>query len=249
MEPPTTRRHSVRALRPGLTSLILDDVLPFRAREFLRGLHDRRRLELLLREGADYSFAPFLKYRCLFVHVPKAAGISVAQSLFGCKAGGHRSLTRYRVALGSSFVDRSFKFTVVRNPWDRLVSAYFFLKNGGMTPRDAYWSQRYLAGFDCFDDFVTGWLTPARAQRQQHLVPQCRYLAGRDGRIGVDCVGRFENLAEDFGRIARRLGISAGLAELNRSRHDDYRDYYSERSRRIVGEVYGEDVRALGYEF
>ncbi|MFP4354891.1 MAG: sulfotransferase family 2 domain-containing protein [Phycisphaerae bacterium] len=81
--------------------------------------------------GQKYTFYPFDKYRCIFVHIPKAAGVSVCQTLFGNLAGGHDTIEKYQKVFSWSDYKRYFKFTFVRNPWDRLASAYRFLRKGG----------------------------------------------------------------------------------------------------------------------
>ena len=69
-----------------------------------------------------YSYEPYDRYRCIFVHIPKAAGMSVCRSLFGNLAGGHATLADYQIIFARAEFERYFKFTFVRNPWDRFVS-------------------------------------------------------------------------------------------------------------------------------
>ncbi len=67
----------------------------------------------------------------------------------------------------------------------------------------------------------------------------------------MDFFGYYENLQADFAFISRKLGINATLAEANRnaSREKDYRQYYTEASRKIVADFYADDLRILGYDF
>lgn len=78
-----------------------------------------------------YSLKPFDLYRCIFVHIPKAAGISMSRALFGNFAGNHKSVETYQRIFSKKEFNSYFKFTFVRNPWDRLFSAYIYLKRGG----------------------------------------------------------------------------------------------------------------------
>ena len=51
-------------------------------------------------------------------------------------------------------------------------------------------------------------------------------------------------------RIARRIGVSEKLPHQNKSaKGGGYRDFYSEKSRKIVGDYYQKDVELLKYEF
>ena len=84
---------------------------------------------------ADYGLAPFDQHRCIFVHVPKCAGVSISRSLFGSLVGTHIAMKSFQLIYTEEEFARYFKFAFVRNPWDRLVSAYRFLKRGGMTAR------------------------------------------------------------------------------------------------------------------
>lgn len=88
------------------------------------------------------------------MHVPKAAGISVATTLYGNMAGSHTPLSRDELVFSRRDFERYFKFTFVRNPWDRLYSAYTFLKNGGRNQSDEAWTRSNLGGFSDFESFV-----------------------------------------------------------------------------------------------
>ncbi len=204
------------------------------------------------REMTDdgYSYQPFDERRCIFVHVPKCAGISVCRALFGNLAGGHADVRRYRVIFGATRFSRYFKFTFVRNPWDRVVSAYTFLKQGGMNERDRAWAKSHLVDYPDFDSFVTGWLSPESARSQLHFRPQLDFLCERSPELLVDFVGYFETLESDFDKIRERLGCGDELPKTNQSnRREDYREYYSARTKEIVARVYRDDIHALGYDF
>jgi hypothetical protein len=66
------------------------------------------------------------------VHVPKTAGVAISLALFGNLAGEHASIRDYQTIYPKSVFERYVRFTFVRNPWDRLLSAFSFLKSGGM---------------------------------------------------------------------------------------------------------------------
>lgn len=208
-----------------------------------------------LRHGHDgpYSIKPMLERGCLFVHVPKCAGIAVSHALFGNRAGGHLALSNYQLALDARQYEALFKFTVVRNPYDRLLSAYRFLAGGGMSVQDAAWAAQTLPGYKCFSDFVERWLTPERADGVLHFRPQVCFLRIPGQRhIAVDFVARHENLPSDFRRLCERL--KAGDIPLERHNPSsppdtDYRVSYTDRARQIAAQVYHEDLEQLGYTF
>lgn len=208
-----------------------------------------RHLKLLrTREIDGYSLAPFDRYRCIFVHIPKAAGVSVSRKLFGCLGGGHAPLADYAGVFSPHEFNTYFKFTIVRNPWDRLLSAFVFLKKGGFNQEDARWSSKHLSSYSDFNTFVKGWVNRKSVWTKQHFYPQS-YFVELNGKINVDYVGRFENINEDFAVVARRLGIEGELDHLNGTGKKNYRDYYDKESGEIVADVYRDDIALFDYRF
>ena len=144
---------------------------------------------------------------------------------------------------------RYFKFAFVRNPWDRVVSTYFFLKRGGLNPMDRAWAKDNLSGFRRFDDFVNGWLTAENASSWVHFKPQHTWICDDAGRCQMDFVGRFEDIDRDFDVVAKRVGCGRTLEKGNRSQHRHYSEYYTPAVRDRVAEVYSADVELFGYEY
>lgn len=198
-----------------------------------------------------YSCRPFDERRCIFVHIPKCAGISVCQSLFGNIAGGHDSIRSYQLMFSPHEFSEYFKFAFVRNPWDRLVSAYLYLKEGGRVESDRAVAAKSVKPFKDFEDFVRRGITQKPIRKVFHFRPQVQFICLLRNRPALDFIGRFETLNEDFAYITRRLNVQATLQQLNRtaSKQRDYREYYTEETARIVGEVYADDVKVLGYSF
>lgn len=198
------------------------------------------------------TLAPYRQNRCIFVHIPKCAGVAVADSLFGRDCGGYLKMRYYRLLFSPQEYQDYFKFTFVRNPWDRLVSAFHFLRDGGITERDRTWNEANLAGYEDFDHFVRKGL-PRRAVRSWiHFIPQIDYLRTPwTSKLPVDFVGRFEHLERDFKIVCQRLGRTADLVVANQGkpRKADYRGYYSSTTQRIVEQYYIDDIRTFGYDF
>lgn len=194
-----------------------------------------------------YCLRPFDEREAIFVHVPKAAGVSVSRCLFGGLAGGHTTIAQYQVVFRPAEFRRYFKFTFVRDPWDRLHSAYHYLRQGGMGEPDRRFAEANLQ-FASFDEFVRRWVDERNVKRYVHFVPQHRFLClpGRR-KPAVDFIGRFENLAEDYEAVRRRIGGGEPLVHANRSERGDPADEYTEESRAIVARVYRRDIEMLGY--
>lgn len=197
-----------------------------------------------------YTLRAFDEYRCIFVHIPRTAGISVAMALFNHLAGGHVDARYYRRIFGSDFW-KYFKFTFVRNPYARLVSAYEFLKRGGhpASPNDQRFRDEILCEYTDFSEFVLRWLEPNRRWLRPHFRPQHEFVRlGR--RLVMDFVGHVECLQDDFCTVCKQLGIKATLEHLNDTgpRRTSLEEYYaSDAVIQRVREVYAMDFEMLGY--
>jgi len=196
----------------------------------------------------------FDEHRCIFVHIPKCAGISVCQSLFGNNVNltaGHHNLKRYQIVFAPREFRDYFKFAFVRNPYDRLVSAFFFLKKGGLNQTDKAWGDRNLSAYDSFDVFVKAWVNPRNIRSALHFHPQCDYICLEKNRPAVDFIGYYENLEADFQLVCRKLKTDSPLLSMNRNpaRGMDYQAYYTDETKAIVADVYADDLRVLGYAF
>lgn len=196
------------------------------------------------------SLKPFDDTRSIFVHVPKCAGDSIKKSLFGDDfTDVHRTFDEYLNIFDPKSLKSYFKFTFVRNPWDRLVSAFFYIKSGGCGENDRIWFSRELAHFKNFDEFVRGWLNKDNIWKLWYFQPQYYFILERRGKIEMDFFGLYENLGEDFGYISKRLGVNCPVQHMNKRKHEDYRDYYNEETMKIVADVYDADIKLLGYNF
>ena len=82
-------------------------------------------------------------------------------------------------------------------------------------------------------------------------MPQYTFIAEPNGKVKLDFIGRFENLANDFEHICSRLEKPSTLKHKNptRSKHKDYRSYYNARTIDIVSRLYAKDNKLFSYEF
>jgi hypothetical protein len=81
-----------------------------------------------LRGPKSYGVKEMIALKTIFFHIPKTGGLSIAEALFGNRAAGHIRAEDARLIFGAWGFQRFFKFCIVRNPWDWLVSAYHYLK-------------------------------------------------------------------------------------------------------------------------
>ena len=192
----------------------------------------------------------FHKTKSIFVHIPKCAGVTVNQSLYGDWTGGHRTASSYQHRYPTQYKDY-FTFAFVRNPWDRLVSAWKFCNTSTFTKQSDLEWQQLLTEFKSFEDFVLNWLFLENIEKHVLFVPQSKFLFDKNGIISLNHVGRQENFNDELAIIAESLDIPLTIQTKNRSRipNDDYRHYYTTEMVDRVNTVYNTDIKLLDYHF
>jgi len=128
-------------------------------------------------------------------------------------------------------LEEYFIFSVVRNPWDRLVSiASHFEIPLKVLVNDI---DRYRK-----DEGV-----------RVHALPLHLYTH-LDGTPFVDVICRFERLQDDMNLCFDRMNIARKtLAFVNQSRHEHYTSYYTASEIKAVESIYGKDIDYFGYTF
>ncbi|WP_165793775.1 sulfotransferase family 2 domain-containing protein [Hyphococcus luteus] len=198
--------------------------------------------------GEEANVAAFFRTKTIFVHIPKTAGISVVLSFYGDTISmAHTRLRMFRLLFTEEEFDSFYKFAFVRHPTDRLISAFNFLKGGGITQDDSAFADAHLAPYDDFSSFVRKWLTPASAYSYVHFVPQHDFVMIR-GKPGLDYIGRFESLAEDYEHIRHATGIGEALKKYNVRNQSKTRPDLAPDVRRIIETVYEKDFELFDYQ-
>lgn len=133
-------------------------------------------------------------------------------------------------------------FTLVRNPWDRMVSYYHWLR----TQRFDH-PATHLARTLGFSDFLNH---PATG-RTFRAAPYEAYTRAADGTQRADLFLRLEHLDTDLPRLEAHLGFALHpLPHVNRSeRRRDYRGYYSDEDAAVLARMCAADIARFGYRF
>jgi len=186
----------------------------------------------------------------IFVHVPKAAGTSVSQALYG-RPLDHLRAREIRSVCPGDF-QRLFTFSLVRNPWARTLSAYRFACSGGTAVAGIRDAQRYQGpAFRSFEAFLEEWLVHQDLQRIDKVFrPQGYFLMDAAGQVMVEHVGRVEAMQETVAVLQRRLGRQLDIPRMNALSHgQDFRAAYRNPGCiEHVARLYREDIVNFGYQ-
>ncbi len=146
---------------------------------------------------------------------------------------------------------QAFKFTFVRNPWDRFVSLYMYFTT--YTPKrvGSPLADRWEGNVPTFDEFTMNFeeICESRIDIRNHAMKQTDF-AYHDGYKFVDFVGKFENLKKDFEHVREVLGLTKEpLDHLMKTDHPHYSNFYKEDTKKKVAELYAEDIDYFGYRY
>lgn len=172
------------------------------------------------------------KHKAVHIHISKCAGQSVERA-FGQPIGQHHLKPAIIRSIGQGKWDDYYKFTFVRNPWDRLVSMYHYRRK----------HQRHLIKGRSFDAWIRQIFVEYHPKVHQH------YWIADDGKLFVDFVGKVESMASDFDKVCRIIGAEASLPHVNKSKHEHYASYYDDETKELVRRECAQDIEMFGYTF
>jgi hypothetical protein len=224
-------------------------------------------------------------YPLIFFHIPKNAGVSIRRILeidtkmhpfnFSRTTNLGIDIKKYT---DPEIFKSYYKFTVVRNPWDRMVSLYHFRKKENdlfmhnMSAGKVFGPDGTIWGFKkwilnseikavknnkVLFDLAEG-KKPTKTKRtegflREHIdfINQLDIITDLDDNFLVDKILRFETLSEDWNRMLKYLKIHPipQLPRKNYSGHIHYSDYYDDDLRDFVGALFRKDIEVFDYQF
>ncbi|WP_353474452.1 sulfotransferase family 2 domain-containing protein [Salipiger sp. H15] len=205
----------------------------------------------------------------IFVHIPKTGGTALARALEARarrddiligdtpkalkrkarlraltprgRLWKHATLADIDGVLTPGEIAAMRRVALVRNPWDRMVSYYHWLRAQGF----AHPAVTLAQGLG-FDEFLLHPQTTATLRAW----PAARYLRDVTGADRGDIWLRLEHLQEDLAAFEAHLGFAVEMGRENASeRLRDYRGYYTEATASHIADACAEDIARFGYRF
>lgn len=176
----------------------------------------------------------YVNTKYLFVHIPKTGGNAIKKTKFfinNCEYFHHDFITK----ITQTYM-KSFCFS--RNPYDRLVSAYFYLKKGGMNEWDREVGDR-INKYKTFKDFCKN---IELFKEDIHFCPQYKFISNKT------IVLKYENIDNDYNNFIVSEGFEKeNLKKVNTSNHHSYLRYYDTESADLIYKAYEKDFKTFRY--
>lgn len=206
----------------------------------------------------------------IFVHIPKTGGTSLSLALEAkamkddvligdtpkainrrnrikdVKTSGHlwkhSRLTDIYGLVTQEQIQSYFVFTIIRNPWDRMVSYYHWLKDQKFDHPAVKCAHDHS-----FSEFLSD---PATRQSLQNDAVE-NYISDCNGADCCNFYLRLEFLQQDIKVMEQQLDVKlADIPHDNQSIRDkDYTGYYDAQTRDIIGTVFADDIDKFNYSF
>lgn len=210
------------------------------------------------------------KHKFIFISNGKTGSTSIENALSKYQEGeylnlaipdlftkGHIPAVLLKQLVKKEIWNNYFKFSFVRNPWDWVVSQYFYnfheKPQKDQTKKSKHSNSPSTEDKTCLttDDIykLYNFLKQYRGIPDAETLLQHNYIYNSNGVKQLDYVGKFESLNADFQGAMDKIGIHAILPVLNNSKHDYYKHYYNHETIELVKILYEIDIKSFDYEY
>jgi hypothetical protein len=180
----------------------------------------------------------------IFIHINKTAGTSIGKAI-GLPVKDHLTAREIIARIGKDKWNTAYKFTFVRNPWDKVVSHYEYRRKKNKT----HIATQNIAFRDWVKMTYGEEKNPVYYDNPKSFQPQVEWLKDDEDKISIEYFGKFESINEDFNHVKQIIGIDTELPHLNASKRVDYRSYYDDETHETVARWFHEDISYFGYSF
>ena len=187
-------------------------------------------------------------YPSIFIHIPKCAGSSIKEMLqdLNEKEDIHSKLKDDIKVLKEKNIkniDKYFIFTVLRNPWDRMVSYYFFYKDIIKTNEDIAVKAKkfnFKNWIDCIYENPT---------KFSFMYDNYLDYISYENNVIIDYTINFHEFSKDVEFLKELLRFNAPTLHINPSKHEFYKKYYSDKEIEMISEIYKRDIEFFDFSF
>lgn len=204
----------------------------------------------------------------LFIHIPRTAGTTIeylmniplnSKNLYGWgsdhKAKQHFTAEKICTIIGETYFDKCFKFTIVRNPYDRMISEYYW--DFRMSSNDPHFIERGKLGYksgQTFKQFLESISIIVKEKKYDenlffdHFRPQYEFVSIND-KICVNEVGKFENISEYVKSLIKNHDFDENkLRHHNKGNYNKNINHYDDPvCIKIINELYAKDFELFDY--
>jgi len=190
--------------------------------------------------------------KLIFVHIPKTGGSSIELILnpylddkvikeddkhiniktnFKNNLGvnyKHATATELKLIYGDDIFNNYHKFTVIRHPYDRLLSLHFWVYNS--------WN------LNKFKKGLSTSITSDDIKTNRHIGPLSYFIEDSNGDLLIDRIIKFDNLNNEFNELCKDFGISEQLIHLNKTKHMNHSKYYDKEIYDMIDSAYQDEI-------
>jgi len=222
--------------------------------------------------------------KALYIHIPKVAGCFVEiilQEIYGFQdikfedinsnqqgilgksmllgnygtRGFYKSIIQHSTDAKNYDLSTYFKFTFVRSPYTRFISAYKYLSR--------YYEKHEKNTKGTFPNLESFIEDHCKKQKLPHfywlhvLTTQIQHIEDEYGYINIDFIGRFENLNEDLCYIITQIFklkihfrhiLEIGFRRNRNPIDENYSEYYNEHVLNFVNTYYNREFNVFNYQ-
>ena len=197
----------------------------------------------------------------IFVHIPKCGGTSIFKQVEHLVPGFNSQMhIRYEEFHNSPMwkvhgesPDNFYKFTVIRNPWDRIGSFFNHIVNWPNPFYHKFCVQNYIISFEDFIlnlDFIVDMVKPSNPDLERSIEPLLEWIL-IDGENLFDDIIELEFLNERWPEICKLIGIEYKPLgrERQRSKDGNYKHLYTPEMVKSIENVYGEEIEYFKFSY
>lgn len=199
------------------------------------------------------------KKKFIFIHIPKNSGTEMTKELQkiykdtqllnscerdGINIGIDRMHLYYDVIdkfISKNILDNYFKFCIIRNPYNKLYSAWNFIKE-----RHGYIDVNDFIKYKLNEEFIYG-KELIQGDARVHYRPQFTFVYNNENNKFANFIIRYENLNEDISKMNEKYGLNIPLYD-NGNSQKSYINLLNKESIKKINSLYKKDFELFNYE-